>query len=79
MSKSRSEAAITKHHRLVVALCKEPVASAGDRRDWVPSLGWEGALEEGIDNPLQDAYLENPMDRGVWQAISIGSLRVGHY
>ena len=48
MSKSRSEAAITKHHRLAVVLAgKNLLASAGDRRDWVPSLGWEGALEEG--------------------------------
>ena len=41
MSKSRSEAAITKHHRLAVVLAVK------NRRDWVPSLGWEGALEEG--------------------------------
>ena len=32
---------------------------------WVWSLGWEGLLEE---DPLQYSCLENPMDRGVWQA-----------
>ena len=30
--------------------------------DWVGSLGWAD------DNPLQYSYLENPMDRGIWQA-----------
>ena len=28
--------------------------------------------EEGNDNPLQDSWLENPMDRGAWQAIVHG-------
>ena len=27
---------------------------------------------EGNDNPLQDSYLENPMDRGAWQATVLG-------
>ena len=27
---------------------------------WVPSLGWEDPLEEGMTNPLQYSYLENP-------------------
>ena len=26
----------------------------------------------GHGNPLQDSYLENPMDRGTWQAIVHG-------
>ena len=30
----------------------------------------------GHDNPLQSYYLENPMDRGAWQAAAIGSRRV---
>ena len=46
---------------------------------WVPSLGWGNPPEEGMvihssilgegnGNPLQYSCLENPMDRGVWQA-----------
>ena len=31
------------------------------------SLGWED-LGEGNGNPLQDSCLENPLDRGAWQA-----------
>ena len=29
-------------------------------------------------NPLQYSCLENPMDRGAWQAIVHGIARVGH-
>ena len=35
---------------------------------WVQSLGWENPLEGGHGNPFQYSYLENPMDRGDWQA-----------
>ena len=35
---------------------------------WVQTLGWEDSLEEGHGNPLQYSCLENPMDRGAWQA-----------
>ena len=35
-------------------------------------------LEEGNGNPLQYSCLENPMDRGVWQATVHGVPRVGH-
>ena len=35
----------------------------------VPSLGWKDPLEEGSGNPLQYSRLENPMDRGAWQAV----------
>ena len=31
-------------------------------------LGQEDPLEEGTANPLQYSCLENPMDRGAWQA-----------
>ena len=34
----------------------------------VQSLVWEDPLEEGMGNPLQYSCLENPMDRGAWQA-----------
>ena len=47
---------------------KNPPSSAGDAGDpgsisqsGRSSGGWHG-------NPLQDSYLENPMDRGVWWA-----------
>ena len=32
----------------------------------------------GQDNPLQYSCLENPMDRGAWGLLSMGSHRVGH-
>ena len=31
-------------------------------------LGWEDPLEKENSNPLQYSCLENPMDRGAWQA-----------
>ena len=34
---------------------------------WVQSLGQEDPLEED-GNPIQYSCLENPMDRGAWQA-----------
>ena len=43
----------------------------------IPGLGRSPAGGNG--NPLQYSCLENPMDRGAWQAIqSMGSQRVGH-
>ena len=41
--------------------CKEFACSVGD-------LGWEDP-GGGHGNPLQYSCLENPMDRGAWQAI----------
>ena len=35
---------------------------------WFRSLGWEDSPGEGNGNPLQYSCLENPMDRGTWQA-----------
>ena len=34
----------------------------------VPPLGQEDSPGEGNSNPLQYSCLENPMDRGAWQA-----------
>ena len=34
--------------------------------------GWGRSLGEGNGNPLQSSCLENPMDRGAWQAIVHG-------
>ena len=48
---------------------KNPPASAEDVRDVgsIPGLG--RPPEGGHSNPLQYSCLENPMDRGAWQAI----------
>ena len=35
-------------------------------------------MGEGNDNPLQFSCLENPMDRGAWQAPVHKVTRVGH-
>ena len=35
-------------------------------------------IGEGNGNPLQYSCLENPIDRGAWQAIVHGVARVGH-
>ena len=48
---------------------KNPPANTGDIRDEssIPRLGRPPGEENG--NPLQYSCLENPMDRGAWQAI----------
>ena len=35
---------------------------------WVPSLGWEGPLEEGMATHSSILAWRIPMDRGVWWA-----------
>ena len=44
---------------------------------WVQSLVWEDAAGKGNGNPLQYSCLGNPMDRGVWQAATHRTARVG--
>ena len=44
-------------------------ASAGDPGDPGSFPGWGRSPGVGNDNPLQCSCLENPMDRGVRQAI----------
>ena len=34
----------------------------------IRSLDWDDPLDNGMVYPLQYSYLENPMDRGAWQA-----------
>ena len=46
-------------------MVKNPPANAGDTGA-IPGLGRSPG--EGNGNPLQYSCLENPMDRGVWQA-----------
>ena len=48
------------------------------RETQVRSLGWEDSLEKGMAAPLQYSCLENPMDRGAWQATIPGVARVRH-
>ena len=58
---------------------KESACSAGDTGDvgLIPGLGRSPGGEHS--NPLQYSCLENPMNRGNWQAIlSMGSQRVRH-
>ena len=48
---------------------KESACNAGD-----PGLisGLGRSIGEGNENPLQHSCLENPMDRGAWQATVLG-------
>ena len=52
-------------------MVKNLSADAEDIRDvgWIPGLGRSPG--GGHDNPLQCSCLENPMDRGAWQALEL--------
>ena len=52
----------------VALVIKNSPASAGDVRDMdsIPGSGRSPGGEHG--SPCQDSCLENPMDRGAWQA-----------
>ena len=52
----------------VALVVKNPLANVGDIRDAssIPGLGRLPGIGNG--NPLQYSGLENPMDRGAWQA-----------
>ena len=54
---------------------KESPCSAGDLHS-IPGLGSSPGELNG--NPLQYSHLENPMDRGAWQATVHGVTRVRH-
>ena len=60
------------HHSSV---SKESACSAGDPGS-IPESG--RSPREGNGNPLQYSCLENPMDRGAWQAIVHRVARVRH-
>ena len=49
-----------------------------DVRDVGSIPGWGRAPRGGHGNPLQYFRLENPMDRGAWQAAVMVLHRVGH-
>ena len=53
---------------------KESVCNAGDLGS-IP--GWGRSPGEGNGNPLQYSCLENPTDRGAWQAAVNEVTRVG--
>ena len=57
---------------------KEYACNAGDIGDVGLILGLGRFLGEGHGNPLQYSCLENPMDRGAWQARVHGVARVSH-
>ena len=48
---------------------KNPSANAGDAKDVGSIPGSGRSLGVGNGDPLQDACLENSMDRGAWWAI----------
>ena len=56
-------------------MLKNTLANAGDT-GLIPGSGRSPG--EGNDNLLQYSCLENPMDRGGWQATVYGVARVGH-
>ena len=49
-------------------MVKNPPANAGDVRDVGSIPGSGRSPGGGHANPLQYSCLENPMDRGTWQA-----------
>ena len=49
-------------------LVKNLSANSGDARDAGSIPGSGGSPGEGNGNPFQYSGLENPMDRGAWQA-----------
>ena len=53
----------------------ESTCSAGDQ-GFISGSGRSPG--EGNGNPLQYSCLENPVDRGAWQATVHGVVRVGH-
>ena len=63
----------------VALVVKNLTANAGDIKDpgLVPGLGRSLGVENG--NPLQCSCLENPMDRGAWQAVVHWLTRVRYY
>ena len=52
----------------MVLVVKNLAANVGDAKDAGLIPGSRRSPGGGHGNPLQYAYLDNPMDRGVWQA-----------
>ena len=49
-------------------MVKNSPANAGDIREKGSIPGWGRSPGGGHGNPLQNSCLENPVDRGAWQA-----------
>ena len=62
----------------VALLVKSPSASARDARDMGPIPGSGRSPGGGHGSPLPYSCLENPMDRGTWQAVVHRVERVGY-
>ena len=62
----------------VELVLKNLPADAGDIRDVGSILGSRKSLGGGYGDPLQYSSLENPMDRGAWQATVHESQRIRH-
>ena len=58
-------------------MVKNPLANAGDIRHVGSTPGLGSATGGGHRNPLQYSLLENPMDRGAWQATVHGVTKSG--
>ena len=52
----------------VALVVKNSPANAGDMREKGSIPGWGRSPGGGHGNPLQNSCLENPLDRGAWQA-----------
>ena len=57
---------------------RNPPAYAGDARDKDSTAGSERCPGGGNSSPLQDSCLENPRNRGAWQATVYGVAIVEH-
>ena len=60
---------------MMALVIKNPPANAGDVRDVgsIPGSGRSPGVRD--DNPLQYSCLENPRDRGTWQATVHGVVK----
>ena len=56
----------------VAPVAKNLPDNAGSLREACSTPGSSRSPGEGNGNPLQSSCLENPMDRGAWQAIGHG-------
>ena len=59
---------LEEHSSQVALVVKNPPANAGDLRDAASIPGSGRSPGGGQGSPIQYSCLENPMDRGAWQA-----------
>ena len=75
-----SEASLKSGASLVTPVGKKSACSAGFD-SWVGKIPWilerAQSIHQGNGNPLQYSCLENPMDRGAWQATVHGVTKSG--